>query len=225
MVCVRARMRAVCSPCAQVHTWTAYIDHTAKLHTPVMRATQDLFSTVVMQAKKRALQKLHQTSGQLIKAGPQTMWPGARVRMLGVKKKFVHAEVGEIMRVVAVCKSRTGARLKHQEWMWLFERERTLGKELLVMVKGEALFRNNRRAGWTFVPPRPEDALVDFGETDMALGATVGFDCPLGKERIRIPVRGAQCNHHQCFDRDNWLLHCMVRVTRYCRTVTIASCQ
>ena len=212
-------------PCAQVHSWTARID-TAKTHTPVMRETQDLFSTVVMQAKKRALQQLHQTH-----AAPQTiqidkkMSPGARVRMLGNRKQFVNAEVGEILRVVAVCKSRTGAKLKRQEWMWLFERERALGNDLLVMAKGEALFRKNKRAGWTFVPPRPEDAAVDFGETDMSLGATVGFDCPLGKERIRVPVRGAQCNHHRCFDRDNWLLHCMVRGTRYHSTVFIASCQ
>ena len=158
---------------------------------------------------------------------------GKRIRMLGGHgrgKKFVNAENGEILHAIAVSKVRWQEGLPHttqdaatlfnayppqKEWMWMFQRESARGEKLLVMAKGDALLCKGKRTGWVLLPPQPEDACIDFGETDMSHGAIVGFECPLGKERKRIPVRGAQCNHHQCFDRDNWLLHCRVRILRH----------
>lgn len=48
-----------------------------------------------------------------------------------------------------------------------------------------------------------------LGDTDNEIATTsckVSLACPLGKMRMRLPVRSSQCDHLQCFDAANYIM-------------------
>lgn len=54
-----------------------------------------------------------------------------------------------------------------------------------------------------YVQPAP--AMVD-PDSDVIEGPSrISLNCPISRKRIKTPVKGHSCKHHQCFDLDNYL--------------------
>ncbi|KAL8101867.1 E4 SUMO-protein ligase PIAL2-like isoform X2 [Apium graveolens] len=53
---------------------------------------------------------------------------------------------------------------------------------------------------------QPTLALLDSDSEELTEGPSrVLLSCPLSMKRIKIPVKGHSCKHHQCFDLDNYV--------------------